>query len=384
MSANWQRALSLGAAIGLIACACGIAPAAETPPGSLATRLDWAIDLTVGKRVDAKMLSSTDGAVAREQLQLQFLALPRATQDEILANAARMGGETGAVYATRAVYSATQDAVRDAVAQVSPATRAIQVMNPKPTAEPKLGLLSNDLVFNPTVGPCRVADTRSNINANWPGPIPPLGARQIWAFYDSVYDWSTDQGGTGKAGAGNCVGTLVNLPGPIAVVATVSVTNTSATGALRAWNGTGTLTVGASNAWVAGDIVANTTVIPLDRIDPPYPNSGPYKRDFAVYNNSFGPVDVIVDVIGYLSKNTATPLDCVTVTGRLWGLSGGAGNFPAPACPAGYTRILGSMNLPGGFVSGGVLPDSCTVTDEAPGPTYYFSCDAYCCRVPGQ
>ncbi len=165
------------------------------------------------------------------------------------------------------------------------------------------------------MGPCRVADTRLNIRADWPGPVAGFTGRQIWGFSSVAgYNYNDFQGGTGIAGIGNCAGTVYGTPYPVSVVATIAVVNTSATGYLRAWNGGTTLTVGGILGWNAGDVLSNTTVIPMDRTIAEYPGSGPYKRDFAVYNNSGNPVDVIVDVVGYFIVNQATPLDCINVT----------------------------------------------------------------------
>ena len=102
---------------------------------------------------------------------------------------------------------------------------------------------------------------------------------------------------------------------PVSVVAIVTVINPVTSGALQAWNGGTTLIVGgAVLAWNPGDRGSNTTVIPMDRSIAAYPGSGA-KRDFGVYNNSGGPIDVIIDVVGYFIENRATELDCMFVSG---------------------------------------------------------------------
>ena len=218
-------------------------------------------------------------------------------------------------------------------------------------------------------------------------PIGGFVARQIWAFslYDG-FDYASEQGGTGIAGAGNCAGTVFPTNFPAGVVATVAVVNTTATGYLRAWNGGTTLTVGGILGWNAGDVLSNTTVIPLNRNIDPYPDSGALKRDFAVYNNSGSPVDVIVDVVGYFVRNQATALACTRVSdSRVHGLAPGASiELLPPACPPDWTPIVAlPRNHEYGVDVGMVSETTCRFANYTTA-IQDVSCDMQCCRVPGR
>jgi hypothetical protein len=169
----------------------------------------------------------------------------------------------------------------------------------------------------------------------------------------------------------------------VSVVATVAVTNTSSGGALRAWNGGTTLTVGGIVGWTAGQTLSNTTVIPMNRSITAYPGSG-FKRDLGLYNNSPAAIDTIVDVVGYFIQNQATPLDCTTVLGPGYTLGSGVSTlFSAPACPTGYTAIMGQpVTNQWGVDAGTILQTSCRISNYL-GASASVNCDALCCRVPG-
>jgi hypothetical protein len=357
-------------------------PVMDAMPG-MATGFDQVIDLIVAQRTTAQKLSATDARILREQLQLQYLALTKAEQQNVLASVRDLSSSEAVIAATRALNDALTMTARQALADVQAAQQVDSRTTQASSVNVKLGGLDSDLVFVPTVGPCRVYDSR-----NGPGQLAALGSRQIFAFSNTGgYSWSFDQGGTGSAGSGNCAGTVFNLPVsnyPVAVVATVGVINPVTTGSMRAWNGGTTLTVGGILGWNAGDVLSNTTVIPLDRTISPYPGSGA-KRDFALFNNSGGPVDNVVDVVGYMAVNRATLLDCTLVLGTNTNVPAfGTVFINAPGCAAGYTEMtsrptaatyglfLGSLYLGGcriGNFTGGVL-----------GAT----CDSVCCRVPGR
>ena len=113
---------------------------------------------------------------------------------------------------------------------------------------------------------------------------------------------------------------------PVAVVATVTVVNTLSPGALQAWNGGTTLSGGAVVNWSGFDRDSNTTVIPMNRFIVAFPGSGS-KRDIAVNNNSFSPIDVVIDVVGYFIDNLATPLECQVVLGPGFSLPAGTARY---------------------------------------------------------
>jgi len=167
-------------------------------------------------------------------------------------------------------------------------------------------------------------------------------------------------------------------------VATVAVVNTFSTGSMRAWNGGTTLTVGGILGWNAGDVLSNTTVIPMDRNIVAYPGSGG-KRDFGVYNNSPTQIDFIVDVVGYFIVNVATALDCTSVAGPGFVLGPGVSTlFSTPACPTGFTPIMGQpVTNQFGVDAGTILQQSCRISNYL-GANANVNCDALCCRVPGR
>ena len=362
--------------------AAGITSPAQSAATGFATPLDRAIDVAIESKVAAERLSPAEARTAREQLQLQFLSLSKAAQQSLVDRLARVAGNETVADVGQALSAAVEADARQALADVQGKVAGSLVQG----MQPKLGVGGGDLVFVATAGPCRVADTRLNINADWPGPVAGFTGRQIWAFsWFGGYNFNSEQGGTGVAGSGNCVGTVFPTTYPTAVVATVAVVNTSSTGYLRAWNGGTTLTVGGILGWNAGDVLSNTTVIPLDRSIVAYPGSGPFKRDFAVYNNSGNPVDVIVDVVGYFIENAATPLNCTTVTSTPFAIAANSNlSGAAPACTAGYSRVSTSC-FPANYTvyQVGISGSTCYFHNSA-GSASSFTASSLCCQIPGR
>lgn len=347
--------------------------------GGMTTGFDQAIDMAVQQRAVAEKLSAADQRIAREQIQLQFLSLTKAEQQRLVNLVREHGLEEGGTRALMVLSTLVQSTARQVLADVQAAAKTAQATSQ--TNQPKIGGGDADLIFVPTAGPCRVYDSR-----NGPGQIPALSARQIYAFSNTGgYSWSFDQGGTGSAGSGNCTGTVFfpSANYPVAVVATVGVINPVTTGSMRAWNGGTTLTVGGILGWNAGDVLSNTTVIPLDRLISPYPGSGA-KRDFALYNNSGGPVDNVVDVVGYFTTNKAANLDCQYIS------QGPSTNIPAvstvviapDACPAGYTLFTQPYGISYGVHVVRANISGCRMGNFTGGALSAW-CDSLCCRVPG-
>ena len=213
-----------------------------------------------------------------------------------------------------------------------------------------------------------------------------MAARQIFGYSDGPgYLWGSDQGGTGTAGVGNCVGTVYPATAPVAVVATVAVFNTFSTGSMRAWNGGTTLTVGGILGWNAGDVLSNTTVIPMDRSIAAISRQRA-KRDFGLFNNSGSAIDYVVDVVGYFIENQATPLDCTRVLDTSFSLGAGLSILRnAPACPAGYTAVMGmpATNVFGVY-TGSIFETQCRINNATGATVDNLRCDAQCCRLPGR
>jgi hypothetical protein len=348
-------------------------PDTSAAPG-LTTAFDRAIDLMVQQRVLAEKLAPADALVAREQLQFQFLSLSKAEQQNVLAAAQNLDSQEAVITAMRVLNNAVSNAARQALAEAQAARQSKQGIQPKLGAD-------GDLVFVATPGPCRVYDSRFG-----PGPLGPGLGRQIYAYSNVLgYPWGLDQGGIGTAGAGNCVGTVYGGTPPISVVATVTVVNTFSTGAVQAWNGGTVLSGGAVLNWNAGERLSNTTVIPVDRSIAPFPGSG-FKRDFALFNNSGNAIDNVVDVVGYFIENRATPLDCTRVLDTDFSLGAGLSILrTAPACPAGYTAMMGmpATNVFGVY-TGTILENQCRINNATGALVNNLRCDAHCCRLPGR
>jgi len=143
------------------------------------------------------------------------------------------------------------------------------------------------------------------------------------------------------------------------------------------------LTVGGILGWNAGDVLSNTTVIPVNRFITPYPGSG-FKRDFGIYNNSPTPVDTIVDVVGYFIENQATALDCTTIIGTPTSIPANSSVLIAtPACPTGYTAVGGATGLTNGLYTSTLEPNQCRIGNLT-GGAINGDCNVVCCRVPGR
>ena len=140
--------------------------------------------------------------------------------------------------------------------------------------------------------------------------------------------------------------------------------------------------------WAAGQVLANTTVIPSGA------RTGG-NLDFAVfYNGPSGQADVIVDVVGYYVENAATALQCTTQLAAGGGTvdSGATIAVAFPVCAAGYARTGGGCSTstaPGANVY--LQNDSpnnanCVFFNNSGGGIAgsTFQAEAVCCRVPGQ
>ncbi|MFO1314411.1 MAG: hypothetical protein U1F58_02315 [Burkholderiales bacterium] len=348
---------------------------------SFATEFDRVIDAIVAQRVAMNQLNATQAPIAKEQMQIQFRSLTAVEQRRLLASSRSLVSAEAMLAVERALHAAVGDEARRALAEA----QAGKVAQPNVPgayvgAQAKLGF-DGDYVFVPTVGPCRVADSRFAPA----GQLAAGAARQLWGMSDSPgYDFNTSQGGTGIAGSGNCVGTVYPTTMPVSVVATIAVVNTVTQGSMRAWNGGTTLTVGGVLGWNAGDLISNTTVIPMDRFIPAYPGSG-LKRDFGIFNNSGGAIDYVVDVVGYFIVNQATALDCTVVTGSSHSLAAfDSVLYFAPSCPTGYTPIVAqpATNVYGVY-TGTLFENACRITNTT-GGAVGVTCGAMCCRVPGR
>jgi hypothetical protein len=182
-------------------------------------------------------------------------------------------------------------------------------------------------------------------------------------------------------------GTLGTIP-PAAAAATVTVVNATAAGNFVVWGGGAPVPTTSVLNWSAGQILANTTVIPAGG------RSGG-NLDFAVfYNGPTGQADVVVDIVGYYVENSATALECSSQLGAGIGTvnSGTAITVNYPACPAGHARTGGgcSTSTPPGanvYLQNDSLNDASCVFFNNSGASIAgstFRAEAVCCRLPGQ
>lgn len=389
MTRQKSKALLIGAVAALsVTASLGAAAAVTTPTQvqntsatAAGSNIDGLIDAVVAQKVAMKRLTAASAALAREQMQLQFKALSPAAQQALLTKASVVSDAESALRIEAALLNATQADARRVLAEMQAdkaAARGSDAAERGQRVQARLGG-DGDYVFVPTVGPCRVADSRFDPA----GQLPATGARQIYAYSVSNYDFS-QQGGTGIAGSGNCAGaSFPTDPGPVSVVATVAVLNTTSSGSMRAWNGGTTLTVGGILGWNAGQVLSNTTVIPLNRDITAYANSG-FKRDFALYNNSGNSVDYVVDVVGYFIENRATPLECETIVSADTDIPANSSIFVnSPSCSAGYTGVAMGTTLGTGLYSSTLNENGCRIGNLTAG-VLVGTCDIRCCRVPGR
>jgi hypothetical protein len=227
-----------------------------------------------------------------------------------------------------------------------------------------LGDLNDDLVFTP-VAPCRLADTR-NTGA---GALPARAARAFSATSNSLI----------AAAGGNAAGCGIPA-GPTALALTLTAILPMKAGNLVAYADGAPVPLSSALNFMAGQIVANTTVVPTTSA------TGP---NFDLYNNSDGSTHVVVDVVGYFYAPQAP--DCVTATQTAASGSGGSFNVTA-VCAAGYRIGMGGCATSAatagtqwqtatfnagndGWVCGGINNSGGTAT---------ITSQAYCCRKPGR
>lgn len=199
----------------------------------------------------------------------------------------------------------------------------------------KLAAGDPELVFVPSA-PCRVSDSRL-----WSlGAMPPFRSRQIFGWSAGAGFNYNEQGGTGTAGSGDCSATVfASATPPLAAMVTVVAIAGAAPGNFRAWNGNTTLPAASMINFTAGQVIANTTVIPMLRSGAAHALSDNAKRDFAIFNDSPQPSHVIADVVGYFIKPLTYALACTDVdSATLVSTTTGFKSRPAPACAAGSTR----------------------------------------------
>jgi len=308
----------------------------------------------------------------REVLHTQLMRM----DFTVLARLHRVG--VNSTETAKANYASFAAGLKGALVQTYTATR-----NDKgPT---KLGSTTTDQVFVP-ITPCRVVDTR-----NVGGPINHGTARNFYFWTEGPSgDWSS-QGGPAGSAAATCPGTVqpnAGAGGPSAAVATITAVNTTGAGNFVAWSGLGpTIPTSSVLNWSPGNVIANTTVIPAGARTGNGPG-GPI-ADFAIYlNGPTGSANVVVDVVGYLVENHATPLDCFNLFGDGAREVFGYVVLDAPSCNAGYTRTGGGCFVSvviGQTASLMTSTTQCVWVDQpASIPLSSYGSETVCCRLPGR
>ncbi len=248
----------------------------------------------------------------------------------------------------------------------------------------KLASTVNDQIFIP-MAPCRIVDTR-----NVGGPIAAGTQRAFnWVRGVNTFSWA-EQGGAPGSGATACPYTVFayaggQLPGsiadlrgyPSAAMATVTVVNPTAAGNLVIWGGQGTFPQSSALNFATGQTLANTTVIPWGQ------RTGAGVQDFTIrYNGPSGEANVVVDLVGFFVQNSATPLDCVTLTSSFGCSASDCLNF-TPSCPSGYTQTATYCEGQPNLTLEAVAEFYCEFSKAVPQLVNYNT-KARCCRVPGQ
>jgi len=239
-------------------------------------------------------------------------------------------------------------------------------------SEPLFGTqTTSELVLYP-LSPCRIVDTRYATRWGSPGPISAGETISIW-----TYGVRSDQGGEEVSSCGV-------VSNAAAVVINVTVVPVAGNGYLKVYPSNSTPpNASLVNYEQGGQHIANAVV-----------QSQCYGCGNELDIYSYATSHVIIDVIGYFARPTATPLDNVVVTNVTTVPINGFANVLSPICPAGYRLTGGGCNFQFGDIetqwssrpaSTGVNVNQwlCQGYNSAPGATGVTSY-AVCSRIPGQ
>jgi hypothetical protein len=234
----------------------------------------------------------------------------------------------------------------------------------KRIATRSLGDLDRDLVYVP-VTPCRILDTRIA-----GGPIPANSFRDF--DLTDVIRYAPQGGDTSNCNVGD--------KGSFAAAAiNFTVVTPSAAGYITAFPYLSSQPTAATINYVAGDIRNGLAITRLDQ--------SAATNEFSVY--SFSQTHLVADVVGYFREPEATPLECVTLTTPITGVSSGIANFSSPSCAVGYTAVSGSCRsetfaaivyIHGGYTS--EMQHTCQYSN--PSGIRQITANVRCCRIPGR
>lgn len=229
-----------------------------------------------------------------------------------------------------------------------------------------LGSFSSDTVYTP-VTPCRIVDTRV---AGSGGPL----SANVTRTFDADGSTFTAQGGTN----GSCG---VPLGQAAAVAMTITSVAPAGPGVFVAW-GLGTKPNASVLNFTAGQIIANTTIVPI------VPGSG---ADFSL--SSTVNSNVVIDVVGYFAAPVATALECTSVTSAVTTVPYNVYTAVDAICPASYSvtgggtyPTEGTLGRPNIWTDGSpTAPNGWrTWVDNQTGSNRTVQTYARCCRVPGR
>jgi hypothetical protein len=226
-----------------------------------------------------------------------------------------------------------------------------------------LGDVGDDLTFTP-VAPCRLVDTRVA-----GGLLPPRSARAFSATQPSLI----------AAAGGNPSGCAIPT-GPSSLALTLTVVTPAQHGNLVAYIDGGSVPLASALNFLAGQIIANTTVVP---------STSTLGFNFDIFNNSDGATDVVVDIVGYFYAPQAP--DCLAVIQTASPASGAS--FSATAvCTTGYRITIGGCSTTA--IVAGTDWQSATFNGTNDGWTCAgnnntgsgatITSQANCCRNPGR
>jgi hypothetical protein len=227
-----------------------------------------------------------------------------------------------------------------------------------------LGDFSRDLVYT-AVTPCRIVDTRV------------AGG----AFGSGVTRTFDVDGATFAAQGGVNASCNVPLGVAAATALTITVTDPTGPGYITAW-GLGAQPLSSVINYVAGQTVANTTIVPV------VPGGG---NDFSIFASAG--THVVIDVAGYFSAPVATALDCTSVASASTVVPPNVYTAVDAICPSGRTAtgggtfpVEGTLGRPNIWTDGSptVANGWRTWVDNQTGANRSVQTYAVCCRVPGR
>ncbi len=245
------------------------------------------------------------------------------------------------------------------------------VSNPKPQgiSTDTIGDFADDLVYTP-VTPCRIVDTR-------------IAGGAILANTTRGFDVDNPTSFAFQGGYNGACGIPYDVVSAVAM--TITGTGSTAQGYFTAWAVNTSQPLASVLNFVAGETIANTTIVPVD------PGAG---NDFYIYSPAT--TQVVVDVVGYFATPVATALDCTQSASALTAVPVNVYTAVDATCPAGRTATgggfltsEGTLGYPGVWtftLSGAAYGFNGwrTYVDNQTNGNRNIQTWATCCRVPGR